>query len=98
MWRARFVVVYAAANAAAIAISGSAVCGLHPQWFVSIAVLAFAMATLQTVVPLFPGPPGSALRWWPLTVGAPVSVSPLAVGAVSVPPVILLGGLGPLGV
>ncbi len=98
MWRARFVVVYAAANAAAIAISGSAVCGLHLQWFVSIAVLAFAMATLQTLVLLFTGLRVSALRWWPLTFGATVSVSPLAFGAVYVLAVILLGGLGQLGV
>ena len=98
MWRARFVVVYAAANAAAIAISGSAVCVLHLQWFVSIAVLAFAMATLQTLVLVFAGLRVSALRWWPLTFGGAASVSPLAFGVVYVFGVILLGGLATLGI
>ena len=98
MWRARFVVVYAAANAAAIAISGSAVCVLHLQWFVSIAVLAFAMATLQTLVLVFAGLRVSALRWWPLTFGGAASVSPLTFGVVYVFGVILLGGLATLGV
>ena len=54
MWPAGFVVVYAAANAAAIALAGTAVCGLKLQWYVAIAVLAFAMATLQTLVFLSP--------------------------------------------
>ena len=98
MWRSRFVVVYAAANAAAIAISGAAVCGLHLQWFVSIAVLAFAMATLQTLVLVFGGLRVSALRWWPLTFGGAASVSPLAFGVVYVFGVILLGGLATLGI
>ena len=98
MWRARFVVVYAAANAAAIATSGAAVCGLHLQWFVSIAVLAFAMATLQTLVLVFAGLRVSALRWWPLTFGGAASVSPLAFGVVYVFGVILLGGLATLGI
>ena len=98
MWRARFVVVYAAANAAAIAISGAAVCGLHLQWFVSIAVLAFAMATLQTLVLVFTGLRVSAVRWWPLTFGGTASVSPLAFGVAYVFGVILLGGLSTLGV
>ena len=98
MWRARFVVVYAAANAAAVAISGAAVCGLQLQWFVSIAVLAFAMATLQTIVLFFAGLRVSALRWWPLTFGGAASVSPLAFGVVYVLGVVLLGGLGALGV
>ena len=98
MWRARFVVVYAAANAAAVAISGAAVCGLQLQWFVSIAVLAFAMATLQTLVLAFAGLRVSTLRWWPLTFGAAASVSPLAFGVVYVLGVVLLGGLGALGV
>ena len=98
MWRARFVVVYAAANAAAVAISGAAVCGLQLQWFVSIAVLAFAMATLQTLVLLFAGLRVSALRWWPLTFGGAASVSPLAFGVVYVLGVVLLGGLGALGI
>ena len=43
MRRAGFVVVYAAANAAAIALAGAAVCGLQLQWYVAIAVLAVAM-------------------------------------------------------
>jgi hypothetical protein len=98
MWRARFVVVYAAANAAAIAISGAVVCGLHLQWFVSIAVLAFAMATLQTLVLIFADLRVSALRWWPLTFGGTASVSPLAFGVVYVFGVILLGGLSTLGI
>ena len=98
MWRARFVVVYAAANAAAVAISGAAVCGFQVQWFVSIAVLAFAMATLQTLVLGIAGLRVSTLRWWPLTFGAAVSVSPLAFGVVYVLGVVLLGGLGALGV
>ena len=98
MWRARFVVVYAAANAAAVAISGAAVCGFQVQWFVSIAVLAFAMATLQTLVLAFAGLRVSTLRWWPLTFGAAASVSPLAFGVVYVLGVVLLGGLGALGV
>lgn len=63
MWRSRFVVVYAAANAAAVAISGAAVCGLHLQWFVSIAVLAFAMATLQTLVLAFCANIGIGPAW-----------------------------------
>ena len=98
MWRARFVVVYAAANAAAVAISGAAVCGLQLQWFVSIVVLAFAMATLQTFVLVFAGLRVRALRWWPLTFGGTASVSPLAFGVVYVLGVVLLGGLGALGV
>jgi len=98
MWRARFVVVYAAANAAAVAISGAAVCGFQVQWFVSIAVLAFAMATLQTLVLAFAGLRVSTLRWWPLTFGAAASVRPLAFGVVYVLGVVLLGGLGALGV
>ena len=98
MWRARFVVVYAAANAAAVAISGAAVCGLQLQWFISIVVLAFAMATLQTLVLSFAGLRVSTLRWWPLTFGAAASVSPLAFGVVYVLGVVLLGGLGALGV
>ena len=98
VWRARFVVVYVAANAAAIAISGAAVCGLHIQWCVSIGVLAFAMATLQTLVLLFAGLRVSALRWWLLTFGGTAAVSPLAFGAVYVLGVIMLGGLGALGV
>jgi hypothetical protein len=95
---ARFVVVYAAANAAAVAISGAVVCGLQLQWFVAIAVLAFAMATLQTLVLLFAGLRVNALRWWPLTFGGAASVSPLAFGVVYVLGVLLLGGLGALGV
>jgi hypothetical protein len=98
MWRARFVVVYAAANAAAIALAGSVACGLQLQWYVAIAVLAFAMATLQTLVLLFAGLRVSALRWWPLTFGATVTVSPLAFGVVYLSAVIMFGGLGALGV
>lgn len=98
MWRARFVVVYAAANAAAVAIAGAAVCGLHVQWFVSIGVLAFAMATLQTLVLRFTDLRVSALRWWSLTFGGTASVSPLAFGLVYVLGVVLLGGFGALGV
>ena len=98
MWRARFVVVYAAANAAAVAISGAVVCELQLQWFVSIAVLAFAMATLQTLVLTFSDLRVSVLRWWPLTFGGGASVSPLAFGVVYLLSVVLLGGLGALGV
>ncbi|MEP6695083.1 MAG: hypothetical protein ABJB39_10595, partial [Chloroflexota bacterium] len=74
MWRARFVVAYAAANAAAIALSGAAVCGLQLQWYVAIGVLAFALATLQTLVLRFAGLRVSALRWWPLTFGGIAAV------------------------
>lgn len=98
MWRARFVVVYAVANAAAIALAGTAVCGLQLQSPVAIVLLALAMATLQTVVIRFAGLRVSTLRWWPLTFGGTVSVTPLAFGAVYVLAVILLGGLGALGV
>ena len=98
MWRTRFVVVYAAANAAAIAVSGAVVCGLQLQWFVSIAVLAFAMATLQTFVLFFADLRISAMRWWPLTFGGGASVSPLAFGVVYLLAAVLLGGAGALGV
>jgi hypothetical protein len=98
MWRARFVVVYAAANAAAIALAGSAVCRLQLQWYIAIAVLAFAMASLQTFVLVFSGLRVSALRWWPLTFVATASVSPLAFGVVYLSAVILFGGLAALGV
>jgi hypothetical protein len=40
----------------------------------------------------------SARRWWPLTLGGTVSVTPLAFGVVYVFGVILLGGLATLGV
>jgi len=95
--RARFVVVYAAANAAAIALAGTAVCGWRLQWYVAIAVLAFAMATLQTFVLLFSGLRVSAVRWWPLTFGGTALVTPLAFGTVYLFGVILLGGLAALG-
>jgi hypothetical protein len=98
VWRAGFVVVYAAANAAAIALAGSAVCGLQLQWYVALAVLAFAMATLQTFVLLFTDLRVSALRWWLLTFGGTVSVTPLAFGVVYLSAVILLGVLGGLGI
>src|SRR5882672_8101523 len=98
MWRAGFVVVYAAANAAAIALAGTAVCGLKLQWYVAIAVLAFAMATLQTLVFLFAGLRVSALRWWPLTFGGTILMTPLAFGTAYLFGVILLGGLAALGI
>jgi hypothetical protein len=98
MWRARFVVVYAAANAIAIAFAGSAACRLQLQWYVAIAILAFAMATLQTLVLLFAGLRVSALRWWPLTFGGTVAVTPLAFGVVYISAMILFGGLAALGV
>jgi hypothetical protein len=98
VWRAGFVVVYAAANAAAIALAGSAVCGLQLQWYVALAVLAFAMATLQAFVLLFTDLRVSALRWWLLTFGGTVSVTPLAFGVVYLSAVILLGVLGGLGI
>lgn len=98
MWRAGFVVVYAAANAAAIALAGSAVCGLQLQWYVALAVLAFAMATLQAFVLLFTDLRVSALRWWLLTFGGTVCVTPLAFGVVYLSAVILLGVLGGLGI
>jgi hypothetical protein len=53
MWRARFVVVYATANATAIALAGSAACGLQlgcanigigPAWIESPAGWALAGA------------------------------------------------------
>jgi len=95
--RTGFVVAYAAANAAAIALAGTAVCGFKLQWYVAIGVLAFAMATLQTFVLLFSGLRVSALRWWPLTLGGTVLVTPLAFGTVYLFGVILLGGLTTLG-
>jgi hypothetical protein len=98
MWRVRFVIVYAAANAAAITLAGAAACGLELRWYVAIAVLAFAMATAQTLVIRFAGLRVSALRWWSLTFGATVSVSPLAFGVVYLSAVILFGGLSALGV
>ena len=98
MWRAGFVVVYAAANAAAIALAGTAVCGLQAALPVAIALLAFAMATLQTVVIRFAGLRISTLRWWPLTFGGTLAVTPLAFSVVYVLAVILLGGLGALGI
>ncbi|HEV8670646.1 MAG TPA: hypothetical protein VGS01_07910 [Candidatus Limnocylindria bacterium] len=91
-------VVYAAANAAAIALAGTAACGLRPEWYVALVVLALAMATLQTLVIRFAGLRVSARRWWPLTLGGTVSVTPLAFGVVYVFGVILLGGLATLGV
>ncbi len=97
MRRTGFVVVYAAANAAAIALAGTAVCGLKLQWYVAIAVLAFAMATLQTLVFLFAGLRVSALRWWPLTFGGTILMTPLAFGTAYLAGVILLGGLAALG-
>jgi hypothetical protein len=98
VWRAAFVVGYAAANAAAIALAGTAACGLRLQWYVALIALAFAMATLQTLVLFLAGVRVSAVRWWPLTLGATVSVTPLAFGVVYVFGVILLGGLATLGV
>lgn len=99
MWRAAFVVVpYAAANAAAIAVAGSAACGLKLQWYAAIAVLALAMATLQALVLFFADLRVSALRWWLLTFGGTVAVTPLAFGVVYVSAVILLGVLGGLGI
>ena len=97
MWRARFAVVYAAANAAAIALAGTAVCGFKLQWYVAIGVLAFAMATLQTFVLFFSGLRVSTLRWWPLTFGGTVLMTPLAFGTAYLAGVILLGGLAALG-
>jgi len=93
-----FVVVYAAANAAAIALAGTAVCGLKLQWYVAIGVLAFAMGTLQTIVFPFAGLRVSALRWWPLTFAGTALVTPLAFGTVYLFGVLLLGGLAALGV
>ena len=98
MRRTRFVVAYAAANAAAIALAGTAVCGFKLQWYVAIGVLAFAMATLQTFVLFFSGLRVSTLRWWPLTFGGTVLMTPLAFGTAYLAGVILLGGLGALGV
>src|SRR6267378_68691 len=98
MWRAAFVVVYAAANAAAIALAGTAACGLKLQWYVALAVLAFVMATAQTLVIVFARLRISALRWWPLTFGGTVSVTPLAFGVVYVSAVVLFDGLAALGV
>jgi len=92
------VVVYAAANAAAIALAGTAACRLRLQWYVALAVLAVAMATLQSLVIRFAGLRVSALRWWPLTLGGTVSVTPLAFGVVYVFGVILLSGVATLGV
>src|SRR2546428_832688 len=97
MWRAGFVVVYAAANAAAIALAGTAVCGLKLQWYVAVGVLAFAMATLQTLALFFSGLRVSPLRWWPLTFGGTVLMTPLAFGTAYLAGVILLGGLAALG-
>jgi hypothetical protein len=98
VWRAGYVVVYAAANAAAIALAGTAACGLELQWYVALAVLAFAMATAQTFVIRFARLRVSALRWWPLTFGGTVSVTPLAFGVVYISAVVLFGGLAALGV
>lgn len=98
MWHVRFVVVYAAANAAAIALSGVAVCQFQLQWYVAIGVLAFALATLQTFVLRFAGLRVSALRWWPLTFGGTLGVTPLAFGVAYLAAVVLLGGLTTLGV
>jgi hypothetical protein len=98
MWRAGFVVVYAAANAAAIVLAGTAACGIKLQWYVALAVLAFAMATAQTLVIGFAHLRISALRWWLLTFGGTVSVTPLAFGVVYVTAVVLFGGLAALGV
>src|SRR6266850_7285757 len=98
MRRAGFVVVYAAANAAAIALAGAAVCGLQLQWYIAIAVLAFAMATLQAFVLFFTDLRVSALRWWLLTLGGTASVTPLAFGVVYLSAVILLGVLGSFGI
>ena len=98
MRRTGFVVAYAAANAAAIALAGTAVCGFKLQWYVAIGVLAFAMATLQTFVLFFSGLRVSTLRWWPLTFGGTVLMTPLAFGTAYLAGVILLGGLGALGV
>ena len=98
MWRARFVVVYAAANAAAIALAGAAVCGLQLQWYVALVVLGLAMATFQTFVILFSDLRVSALRWWPLTFGGTVGVFPLAFGVLYLAGVVLIGGLSTLGI
>ena len=98
MWRAGFVVVYAAANAAAIALAGTAVCGLQLQWYVALVVLGLAMATLQTLVVGFSGLRVSALRWWPLTFAGTAGVFPLAFGVVYLASVILIGGFAQLGI
>ena len=98
VWRICFVVVYAAANAAAIALAGSAACGLKLQWYVALVVLALAMATLQTLVIVFARLRASALRWWPLTFGGTAAVPPLAFGVVYLAGALLVGGLGALGI
>jgi hypothetical protein len=96
--RALFVIDYAAANAAAIALSGTAVCGLQLQWYVAIPILAVALATLQALVLRFAGLRVSALRWWPLTFVGTIVVAPVAFTVVYVLAVVILGGLSILGV
>jgi hypothetical protein len=98
MWRARFVVAYAAANAAAIAFAGAAVCGLQLQWYIALVVLGIAMATFQALVIFFTDLRVSALRWWPLTFGGTAGVFPLAFGVVYLASVILIGGLAQVGI
>ncbi len=98
MWRAEFVVVYAAANAAAIALAGAAVCGLQLQWYAALVVLGLALATLQTLVIALANLRISALRWWPLTFAGTAAVFPLAFGVGYLASVILLGGFAQLGI
>jgi hypothetical protein len=98
VWRARFVVVYAAANAAAMALAGTAACDLHLLWYVALLVLALAMATLQTLVLVFSGVRVSALRWWPLTFGGTAAVPPLAFGVVYIVGALVSAGLSALGI
>ena len=98
MWRAGFVVLYSAANAAAIAIAGAAVCGLQLQWYVALVVLGLAMATLQTLVIFFSGLRVSALRWWPLTFVGTAGVFPLSFTVVYFASVILIDVVASLGI
>ena len=98
MWRAGFVVVYSAANAAAIALAGAAVCGLQLQWYIALVVLGLAMATFQTFVILFTDLRVSALRWWPLTFVGTAGVFPLSFSVVYFASVILIGVVASLGI
>lgn len=61
VWRARFAVVYAAANAAAIELAGSIGCGLRPRGVSRWSCSLSTMATLQTFVLVFAGLRVSAL-------------------------------------
>jgi hypothetical protein len=91
----RFVVAYALANAAAVTLAGAVTCGIQLDWPLGVAVLAIALATLQSALVRHVG--ARPLFWWSLTVAGVVAATPLGFTAVYLLAVVLLGGAAALG-